>query len=113
MPWTSPDPKGINKMIVVLLKNAFWHILFDMSKYIPWTQEMCNEVVHIEPYALEFIPDHFKTQKMCNEAVEAGPCNLKFVPDHVKTQEMCEKAIEKDPWILKFVSDHLKTQEMC
>ena len=51
-----------------------------MSLYVsvPWwvkvapdrlkTLKMCNEAVHIEPYALDYISDRFKTQEMCNEA---------------------------------------------
>ena len=75
-------------MINPLLKNTFQYILFHMLKYIPWTQKMCNVLVCIEPYALEFIPDYFKTEKMCNKAVEADPYTLQYVPDNLKTHEM-------------------------
>ena len=75
-------------MINYLFKNVFRYILFDMSKYIPWTQEMCNEIVHIELRFLEFVPDCFKTQEMCNEAIEVDPYTLKFVPVHLRTYEM-------------------------
>ena len=79
-------------MIVLLFKMVLRHILLRMVKYIPWTQGMRNELVHIEPRSLEFIPDHFKTQEMCNEAVEVDPCTLKFVPVHLRTYE-----IRKEP----------------
>ena len=82
-------------MIVLLFKMMFRDIFLRMVKYIPWTQGMCNEVVHIEPRSLAFIPDHFKTQAMCNEAVEADPYTLKFVPLHLRTHEMCKRALEK------------------
>ena len=32
-------------------------------------QEMCNEAVRREPYALYYILDYFKPQGMCKEAV--------------------------------------------
>ena len=64
-------------------------------KYIPWTQEMCNEVVHIEPRSLAFIPDLFKTQEMCDKSFEEGPHTLKFVPLNLRTHEMCYRALEK------------------
>ena len=59
--WVSPGPKSINKkMIVLLFKTTLQHISFRMVKYIPWTQGMCNEVIHTEPRSLAFIPDHLK-----------------------------------------------------
>ena len=96
-------------MISSLLKIPFWYILFDLSKYIPWAQEMCNEVVHIESQSLEFIPDHFKTQDMCSEAVEAAPCTLWYVPVHFRMQEMYKRVIEADLYLLGHVPNHLKT----
>ena len=53
--------------MISLFENAFQYILFHMLKYIPWTQEMCNESVHIETRFLAFVPDRFKTQEMCKE----------------------------------------------
>ena len=76
--------KDMNKMIN-LFKNAFRYILLRMLKYIPWSQEMCNGVVHIEPSSLAFVPDHFKTQEMCSQAVEVDPYTLRYVPFHLRT----------------------------
>ena len=59
--FTSPDLKSINKMINLLLKMMFRNNFLRMVKYIPWTQGMCNEVVHIEPRSSAYISDHFKT----------------------------------------------------
>ena len=59
----SPNPGRLNKMIN-LFEKAFRYILFHMLKYIPWTQEICNRVIHIEPRSLAFVPDRFKTQEM-------------------------------------------------
>ena len=61
-------PMGVKKMSD-LFKNTFWYILLRMLKYIPWTQEICKEVVHIEPRSLAFVPDYFKSEEMCNQAV--------------------------------------------
>ena len=82
-------------MINLLLKMMFRDIFLRMVKYIPWTQGMCNEVVHIEPRSLAFIPDHFKTEEMCSMAVEADPYTLKFAPVHLRTHEMFKGALEK------------------
>ena len=121
-------------MIDLLFKIIFRDIFLRMVKYIPWTQRMCNEVVHTEPRSLAFITDHFKTQE---RPVEEDLHTLKFIPvhlrthemrkralekylnpvrdvsDHFKAQEMCNKAVEEDPWWLSDFSDHLKTQGMC
>ena len=82
-------------MIVLLFKMILRYISLRMVKYIPWTQGMCDEVVHTEPRYLAFIPDHFKTQEVCNEAVEADPYTLELVPLHLKTYEMRKRGVEK------------------
>ena len=55
---------------------------------------MCNEVVHIEPRSLTFVPDHFKTEEMCNQAVEKDPYRLRFIPVHFRTQEIILKQLK-------------------
>ena len=42
---------------------------------------MCNEAVDNYPYALEFVPECFKTQNMCNKAVNTYLSSIKFVPE--------------------------------
>ena len=34
---------------------------------------MCIWATEIDPWALERVPDHFKTQEMCKSAVEDKP----------------------------------------
>ena len=50
--------------MINFFKNKFGYTLLLMLKYTLWRQEMCNEVVHIEPRSLAFVPDRFKTQEM-------------------------------------------------
>ena len=38
------------------------------------------------------IPNYFKTQEMCNEVVRIEPRPLASPTDRFKTQEMCNKA---------------------
>ena len=111
--WPLPGFKSINKMISLLLKMMFSDIFLSMVKYIPWTQEMCNEVVHIEPHSLAFIPDLFKTEEMCNKAVGVNLYTLKFIPVCLRTAEICKRAVEKYLCPMRDVPDHLKIQEMC
>ena len=92
-------------MIVLLLKIVFRDVFLRMVKYIPLTQGMCNEVVHIEPRSLEFIPNHFKTQEMCDKAVEVDPYTLKFVPVYLRMGEM---SVEKYLHPMRDVPDPLK-----
>ena len=42
---------------------------------------MCEEAVCMELYALEFVPDCFKTQEMFIKAVKAGPWQLNNILD--------------------------------
>ena len=55
---------------------------------------MCIRGVEIDPWALGFVPDHYKTQEMCIRGVEVDPSFLQYVPDMFVTQEMCDKAVE-------------------
>ena len=77
------------------------------------TSEICEEIVHNYHWALEYIPDRFKTQKMCDEAVSACPYVLEYVPDKFKTQKMCDQALSECPSVLDCIPDKFKTQKMC
>ena len=107
--WALPYPSSINKMINFLLKMMCCDIFLRMVKYIPWSQGMCNEVVHIEPRSLTFIPDQFKTQEICDKAVEVEQYMLKVVPVHLRMGEMSNKKYLNP---MKDVPGHLKTQEI-
>ena len=112
MPRTSPGPERLNKMSS-LLKSLCQYILFRMSEYIPWTQGMYNETVHIEPHFLAFIPDYLRTREMWNEVVRREPYTLQYIPDHFITQGMCNEVVHIEPRFLAFVPDCFKTQKMC
>ena len=75
---------------------------------------MCDKAVDNYAYALEFIPDCYKTQKMCNKAINTYPSPILFVPECYKTQEMCDKAVNTCCcFLFHSVPDQYKTQEMC
>ena len=62
--------------------------------------------------ALELIkevPEHFKTQEMCIEVVHIEPRSLASVPDKLKAEEICNKAFYKEPYTLDCVPDYFKT----
>ena len=111
------------RVVEKALKSLFYEINLCMYVNVPgWikeipndlkTQEMCDEVVHIEPRSLEFVLDRFKTQEMCIEAVRREPYTLDHLPDHFKMQKMCNEAMSNNPTVLFLISDHFKTQEMC
>ena len=95
-------------MTELLFKMMLRDIFLDIVKYIPWTQGMCNEVVHIKQRSSAFLPDHFKAQEMWNEAVEADPYTLKCVPVHIRMAEMCKRIVEKYLHPMRDVPYHLK-----
>ena len=96
---------------------------------------MCNDAVRRELYAIDYVPDCFKTQEMYNGAVAHSLCTLRLISDHLKMEEMCivyrepnsfkhvldhlktletcNEALAHNPYTLKFIPNHLKTQEMC
>ena len=40
---------------------------------------MCNRAGDNYAYALEFVPDCYKTQNMCNKVVNTSPSAIQFV----------------------------------
>ena len=50
---------------------------------------MCNEAVHMYPYLLEYVPDHFKSK-----AVEKGLWLLIHVPDHLRIKKFVTRQWE-------------------
>ena len=56
---SSPEVKGINKMIELLFKMMFQDILLGL---------------------MEFVPDRFKRKEMYNEAMRNNPWTLRHVP---------------------------------
>ena len=50
---------------------------------------MRNKAVENYPYALEFVPECYKTQKLCDKAVSTYPSTIKFVPECFMTQKKC------------------------
>ena len=58
-------------------------------------------------------PGHLKTKKMCDEVVTMKPYSLEFVPGHLKTEEMCKGAVSNKVYTMRYVLDYLKRQEMC
>ena len=47
------------------------------------------------PYALEFVPECYKTQKMCDKALDIYPSTIKLVPVCYKAQEMCHRTVHR------------------
>ena len=54
---------------------------------------MCNKVV--ENYALEFVPECYKTQKMSDKTVNTYPSTIKFVPECFMTQKCVNKVVNR------------------
>ena len=74
---------------------------------------MCDKVIDDYRYALEFVPECYKTQKTYDKAVDTYPSTIEYVSDRFKTQEMCHKAVDKCTFVINSFSDQYKTQEMC
>ena len=64
------------------------------------------------PFALDSVPDQYKTQEMCDRVVSKKSFMLKYCLDRYKIQEMCDKDVDSYFWVLKFVSDWIATSKM-
>ena len=49
---------------------------------------MFERAVKREPYALEYVPDEYKTHEICERAVGKSTCQLGFVPDWFGKRKM-------------------------
>ncbi len=74
--------------------NDFRYILFAMPAEA-FNQHLALEAVKIHSYAIEFIPDNFKSEDLCQKAFAADTNNLQSIPDRYKSKEMCQKAIDE------------------
>ena len=61
---------------------------------------MCNKAVRNYHYALEFVPECYKTQEMCDKVVNPHSSTMHFVNECYKSQETCDKAFNKLRWCL-------------
>jgi hypothetical protein len=69
--------------------------------------------VQQDGYALEFVPDEFKTEVICLAAVRQKGFSLRYVPDRLETAEICLDAVQQNGYALQYVFDDLKTEEIC
>ena len=56
---------------------------------------MYSKAVDNYPYALDFVPECYKTQEMCDKAVTTYPSTIKFVPECFMAQEMRNKEVNR------------------
>ena len=74
-------------------------------------QEICDTAVDIGPRPLmifDLVPDHFKTEEICNDIMRINPAAIFLIPKRFRTKEMCEKAVEEDSRIMRYVLINLK-----
>ena len=72
------------------------------------TQDMCYEVVRIEPTLLGFVPDCFKTEEMWDEAVRKWPSSS-FIPDYLRMQETPNETRRAIPDAFHWISERFAT----
>ena len=73
---------------------------------------MCDKAVGLNPWQLEYVPNHFKIQERCNTADDDCPWKLSDVPDHLKTREMCSESVRMYPYLLEHFLDWFITQQV-
>ena len=91
--------------------EGLYRLPANAQEWIKGMQGMFNEAVRNNPWALRFIPDHFKTEDMRIKAFEADPWLLKDVPDDSKAQKVCDDAVRDYLFTLEFVLDWFVTHQ--
>ena len=74
-------------------------------------QEKYNKAIDNSPYALESVPECYKTQKMCDTAVDTYPSAITFVPECFVTKERCDESVNKCFFVFDSIRDQYKTQK--
>ena len=97
------------------MKKPLKKILFTcgLSVIILNHKKCVKKSIEQVPWALEYVPVHFKTKEMCEKVVEAHLSLLKYVPDNLKTQGMYKKAVEQASWLLKYVPNYFRVGLVC
>jgi len=62
-------------------------------------------------YALQYVPNEFKSKELCETAVNISGSSLKYVPEELKIDDICQKAVQNDSSALEFVPLHLISME--
>lgn len=97
----------IDKLDKTNYKNWVWLDEDDLS------YDQYLEAVKRNTYALDYIPEKFKTPEMYLEAVKRDGGVLGLVPEELKTPEMCLEAVKREGWVLQFVPKNFRTPEIC
>ena len=62
---------------------------------------------------LSHVPESLRDEKLCLAAVQQNGISLSHVPKALRTAELCRIAVEENGWALGDVPEELKTKELC
>ena len=106
------------------IKSVFKNIIdntLDKTNYLNWvwldkddlSYDQCLAAVKRDSWALEYVPEEFKTLEMCLAAIKQNGWTLRYVPKELKTPEICLAAVKQNGNSLRYVPEEFKTSEMC
>lgn len=66
------------------------------------TQEICDDIVKLEPRRYRMIPEQFRTKELSMYVVSVDGLLLNYVPMKHRSYELCEKAVTQNGLALKW-----------
>ena len=102
-----PKEKQTLDICIEAVKQDYTEYLYIRDDIKESSIELANTAFDNDVFALELIPDKFKTQEMCNKAFSENEKLIEFIPDQFKTKEMVSKAIDSDGILAKYCKNFL------
>ena len=69
--------------------------------------------VSIDPFAIQHVPNHFKTPELCMLAVTKNPHALRVIPSLLHSDTLLSFAMSKSGQVLKYVEPSKRSRDLC
>lgn len=73
----------------------------------------CILAVSIDPFAIQNVPNHFKTPELCMLAVTKNPHVLRVIPNLLHSDTLLSFAMSKSGLALKYVEPSKRSRDLC
>lgn len=95
------------------VKKDYRELLYVPEDLLNQHEELSQVAFENDVFALETMPNKFKTQEMCDKAFSEAPQLFEFVPDKFKTVEMATKAIEYDGNLARYCPVSIMNEDLA
>ena len=106
-----PDIMKWPDVSIYILKHRGDYIKYAAPEII--NEEMCKVAVATTYYALEDIPERFRTKEICMIAFEKSPFSIQYFPIEYITEDLVIRAVKHSGFALGDIPEEFRTKEAC